>query len=875
MSALVRGAPWGGLTPYPFQAWALHGIIEKLKSHRSTLLSLFTGGGKCLGRGTPVLRFDGEIIPVESIRPGDRLMGPDSTPRIVMSTTAGVGPLFRITPSKGSPWVCNSCHVMTLVDTRTSEVIDVPLDEHLRKGRTVQALWKLFSVGVDFAAASVLPIDPYVAGIWLGDGTKSLTSFMVSKPDTEIRDALRIFAATIGAKCIDRKYPGKCPAYHITMGRVGRGGFDLLATMRSLFGSGRAVRIPKTYLTSCADDRLQLLAGLLDTDGYLHQGGYEIVQANHGLADDIAFLARSLGFKVTSRDKVVNGGIYRRLFIAGHTDAIPLRIARKKASARRQIKNACRAGFTAEPIGNGEFFGFTLDGDGRFLLGDFTVTHNTTIFGEAARLSKGKVLVLCERDAILDQAVDRIEMMTGEEVEIEQAKWHAWHSRIVVASKDSMKQDHRLERFKDYGFTFIIVDEAHHAATAGYQKIIANFPNAKLLFVTATPTKPLLKIAESIAYEYRLHEAMRDGWACPVTIGPVTIESIDLSRVRRTGGDLNQQELDAVMAVEETILGTMGATYAAAGTRQTIVSATSIHNARRSAEVLNRIAGKTVAYAIDSKDERNRTESRAILDGYRNGDYQYLCNVGKAGEGFDAPRTACLSLNAPTSSFVKYMQNIGRGMRGGWRRPIEGKDDCLILDFVGNVGKHSLMTAAAVLMPGAEPEVQASAYKRARTKGMDMLSAITEELEDRKKRLAAEAEKRKFIVPRVNWKFTPIDPFKILKVSNPSEYVKTDDSGPASEAQIARMLKWGIDIPKNMTKRQASKVIIEDKRRRTEGLANFKQIKLGFAYGYNLQTCTHTRAKMLLSEVYANGGRAISRERAAEIIMGREPGEDA
>ncbi len=511
------------------------------------------------------------------------------------------------------------------------------------------------------------------------------------------------------------------------------------------------------------------------------------------------------------------------------------------------------------------------------LFNIFTGGGKTTIFGEFARIAQGKVLILAERDAILDQAVGRVEMMTGEEVELEQGSSHAWHSRIVVASKDSMKQQHRLDRFRDYGFSLVIVDEAHHVGTAGYQKIINNFPTAKIAGFTATPTPPCKRFFQSLAYEYQLHEAMKDGWSCPIEMGEIHVKSLDLSHIRTSGGDLNKEQLDAVMAVEENILGMMGATFENAEQRQTLVSATSIHNARRSAEVLNRIAGKVVAYAIDSKDERNRAESRAMLEGFKNGDYQFLANVGKATEGFDAPATACIALCRPTLSDVVYKQTIGRGTRGGWRCPVPGKTNLRLLDFVGNRGRHHLASIATVLMPGASRESHEAVARAIKRKPRaDVLQFVAEEVEERKKRQAAEIERRRFIVPRVNWEVVKVDPFAITRTTNPSVYMKVPDtSGPPTQVQLDRLLKWKIDVDKNLTKRQAQKLIQVDRQRREAGKSSYAQIKHGLSMGYDVTDAPASRALELFQAIWRNGGRALSREAAGKILFGRrEAGED-
>jgi hypothetical protein len=199
----------------------------------------------------------------------------------------------------------------------------------------------------------------------------------ISKPDKEILDICTEVAEQWGLSVTTQTNNAtKCPTHYIT-GDRGNGENPLLNQIRSLMSDG--LGIPHEYKTASYENRMQLLAGLLDTDGCNTCNCFEIVQKNKKIAEDIMFLARSLGYRVTHRIKEVSGKDYHRLFISGDVSRIPVRIERKKAYPRLQIKNTLRTGFTVEPIGIGKYYGFTIDADGRFLLGDFTVTHNTCI----------------------------------------------------------------------------------------------------------------------------------------------------------------------------------------------------------------------------------------------------------------------------------------------------------------------------------------------------------------------------------------------------------------------------------------------------------------------------------------------------------------
>lgn len=373
-----------GITLYDYQGPA----ITKAIWNRRGIVKIPTGGGKSPAPETPILHYDGTITRADEVQVGDLLMGPDSTPRRVTSVNFGHGPMVKIIPVKGDPWYCNDVHILTLVHTETGDIVDIPVDEYEQKSKTFKHCHKLFQPEViDFGVEQGrFGIPPYFLGVWFGDGRRSLQTVEISKPDPEIEQACREVAKLYNLDVVvDGEQYGRCKTYRL----VGRGRKNrLLCDLRALVGD--AERIPRPYLTASREDRRALLAGLLDTDGYLHHGYFEIVQRREGVAKDIAFLARSLGFRVTVREKMVElesgcTEVYQRINILGDATSLPLRIPRKIPKPRRQTKNPLRTGFKIEHVDDGVYRGITLEGDGRFLLGDFTVTHNTEISGAIAK----------------------------------------------------------------------------------------------------------------------------------------------------------------------------------------------------------------------------------------------------------------------------------------------------------------------------------------------------------------------------------------------------------------------------------------------------------------------------------------------------------
>lgn len=264
--------------------------IRELNGHKASILDVYGShnSGKCLAPGTNVLRYDGSIVPVESIQVGDRLMGPDSKPRLVLGIDMGHGPMRRIVPNKGEPWGCNDIHMLTLVHSKTGEVRDMPVTEWESMKFWKRRLWLLFVPDrVDFGGSDDLPVDPYFVGLWLGDGTKEtyadgrIRQVAITKPDVEVVQACESIAEAHGIRVRSHdRTPGN-PTHHLAGERRGRGVTNkLLDALRGLWPGGYDGSIPREYLLASRENRLQLLAGILDTDGEVHFTFFTITQKN-------------------------------------------------------------------------------------------------------------------------------------------------------------------------------------------------------------------------------------------------------------------------------------------------------------------------------------------------------------------------------------------------------------------------------------------------------------------------------------------------------------------------------------------------------------------------------------------------------------------
>jgi len=367
-----------------------------VKRPENILIKAYAGAGKCLGVNTPILMYDGTIKNVQDVCMGDVLMGDDSTPRNVLSISFGNGELFKVIPVKGDEWVCNDMHVLTHHHEQKKKLLDIPLNEinYPKYSNGNYRYARLQRTSVHFKEQST-SIDPYLMGIWLGDGTKENGSPTISvsineKPLLEYLSNIRYTNIT---PKFNEYQKGLMTVSLTTPNFNGRKVNNVLRDeFRRCLNNNGSFSIPSNYLINSKENRLKLFAGIIDSDGYQHYKYYEVSTKYESFADNILYLARSLGFSAYKKIKMkgiksINfSAPYWNITISGSFEEVPCLLKRKKCVPRQQIKSVLRTGFRTESIGEGHYYGFTLDGNGRFLLGDFTITHNTTTIVEAVKL---------------------------------------------------------------------------------------------------------------------------------------------------------------------------------------------------------------------------------------------------------------------------------------------------------------------------------------------------------------------------------------------------------------------------------------------------------------------------------------------------------
>ena len=461
------------------------------------ILSLPCGAGKCLAKDTPILMYDGTIKMVQNVKIGDLLMGDDSTPRTVLSTCTGSEEMFDIIPTKGDKYTVNRSHVLSLKccsdhskTLKKGTIVDISVDDYLKLPKSYHGRGGVlygYRVGVNFPTKQV-PMDPYLVGYWLGDGVSKKS--MISTQESTV---LRYVSKLLPQYGMYLQYQSQ---YDYSMNGNKKEGnpFTKFLHTWNLYGNKH---IPHIYKCNSRDIRLQLLAGLIDSDGYYSNKCFEITLKSENLMDDVIYLARSLGFAAykkvcqktctNSKDGPKTGTYYRTNISGVGVEKIPTKVLRKKATSRIQIKDVLMTRITPKSIGLGTYYGFEIDGNRRFLLGDFTVTHNTVIALYLSSQFKKKTMVVCHTQFLMDQWIERIEqyLPKAKTGRIQQQICQTEGKDIVIASLQSLAmRDYDANIFKRFGF--VVLDECHHLGAEVFSRCLPKITCKRMLGLSAT-----------------------------------------------------------------------------------------------------------------------------------------------------------------------------------------------------------------------------------------------------------------------------------------------------------------------------------------------------------------------------------------------------
>ncbi len=470
----------------------------------------------------------------------------------------------------------------------------------------------------------------------------------------------------------------------------------------------------------------------------------------------------------------------------------------------------------------------------------------TQVFCEIAKNWDGRVLVLAHRAELVDQARRRLQSMTGEWVGIEAGLSHSHGTeRLVVGSVDSVKQRRKNEgdgtwafpRMERMGnFSLIIVDEAHHYVAETYRRPLDYWKGAKVLGVSATPNrkdgKAMGMIFDSQAYCMDIMAGINEGYLVPGKGRSVHLDDLDISDVNTVAGDLNQGQLDE--ATLRACEGICQHVIQHEPKRQGLLFFPGVNSAHYAAERLNHLNPGS-AVCIDGKTERR--ERQRLVDAYKKGETQYLCNCQIATEGFDHPPAAFV-VPRLTKSGVLYTQQVGRVTRvlpgvvdgasnkADIRRHLirqSDKPSFTIIDFVGNHGRHDLLSSADALGGNYSEEVVAKAKKRKHASDGEF--DITASLEAAKHELQRMAAEKRARIAAQHRKFNPFERMGIDKEEAiDHRSYRFNGYHPATPAQRARLEKAGINTAQ-MSKGEASTLIGEITERQQSGMCTYPMLK--------------------------------------------------
>lgn len=528
----------------------------------------------------------------------------------------------------------------------------------------------------------------------------------------------------------------------------------------------------------------------------------------------------------------------------------------------------------------------------------------TVVFASIARdWPTGRVLVIAHRDELIRQAADKIEAITQEPCAIEMGEqWSDEEQnfygrcRVIVSSVQTMCRPNRQKRFNPNDFGLIVIDEAHRTTANSYLKILGYFrenPNVKVIGVTATPDRSdkegLGKVFESVAYEYGIKQGIKSGWLVPIEQQIVWIESLDFSMCRTTAGDLNLGDLSQIMENEKPLHGIADATIKIAGDRKTLIFNASVAQSDRVAEIINRHKPNSAEFLCG---ETEREYRRDAVKRYAKGEFQFLSNCGIALEGFDDPGIQVVSMARPTKSRALYTQAIGRGTRPlpglvdgiptakGRRDAIaaSAKPTLLVVDFMGNCGRHKLIHSHNVLGEkysqkqldecldeimersgrGLSTEIGA-AFKSAE----ERRAAARKQKEEEKRRREeaakvaamerAEQYRRRQILGHATYNSDKVDAFSSFAVA-PGREPGWQKGRKPSVKMLEALRKMGVsegDLD-SLSFGGASGMLTEATRRRKENLCTFKQSKLLKRYGYDGES-TFAEARVIIDKLAASG----------------------
>lgn len=463
-----------------------------------------------------------------------------------------------------------------------------------------------------------------------------------------------------------------------------------------------------------------------------------------------------------------------------------------------------------------------------------------------------RVLVLAHRSELLEQASDKLMTATGLGTALEKAENTSIGSwfRVVVGSVQTMQREKRLSQFPPNHFDTIVIDEAHHAISDGYQRVLEHFGEANVLGVTATPDRGDMRnlgsYFDSLAYEYPLVDAIKSGYLSKITAITIPLE-LDLSTVSQQGGDFKVSEIGTALdPYLEQIADEM---VKQCKNRKTVVFLPLVKTSQKFRDILNEKGFRAAEVNGESKD---RAE---ILEDFDKDKYNVLCNSMLLTEGWDCPTVDCVVVLRPTKVRALYSQMVGRGTRLA-----PGKENLLLLDFLWHTERHELCRPAHLIASSPEvakkmtenmaedTEVEFSLLEAEEQAGKDVVAEREEALA---KQLAEQRRKKRKLVDPLQFEMS-------IQAEDLADYVPSFgwEMAPPSEKQLKALEKFGIYTEEIGNAGKAGKLLDRLNKRKDSGLTTPKQIRLLEGRGFrNVGMWKFEDASNLINRIAASGWR--------------------
>ena len=514
-------------------------------------------------------------------------------------------------------------------------------------------------------------------------------------------------------------------------------------------------------------------------------------------------------------------------------------------------------------------FGQWDSGVHRTLLVLPTGCGKTIVFAKVTEecVRQGKrVLILAHRGELLQQAADKIAKATGLMCATEKAESSCLGSwfRITVGSIQSLQREKRLCQFPQDYFDTIIIDEAHHCISDGYQKVLKYFQDAQVLGVTATPDRGDMRnlgsYFESLAYEYTLPKAIKEGYLSPIKALTIPLK-LDLSGVSMQSGDFKASDIGTALDPYLYQIAEEMGKYCR--DRKTVVFLPLVKTSQKFRDILTE---KGFQAAEVNGESRERAE---VLEAFENGTYNVLCNSMLLTEGWDCPSVDCVVVLRPTKVRSLYSQMVGRGTRLS-----PGKDHLLLLDFLWHTERHELCHPASLICDSEEVERQTT--KRMEEAAGCMLD-LEEEVKQASEDVVAQREEAlaKKLAEMKSRKKKLVDPLQFemsIQAEDLSGYVPAFgwEMAPPSEKQKNTLEKLGIMPDEIENAGKAAKLLDRLDKRKKEGLTTPKQIRYLEGKGFqHVGTWKFEDAKRLIDRIAGNGWRIPEGIRPQEYLPER------